>query len=326
MTKNINNDEKFNNENLKKTITKKKSFFSFTNFFKKTKNLILHKIKNIFFKKKIDSSIYHNLKEILLLADVGIITTNYLIQNFKITIQKKNITDVEEAYNIFKKKLYTFLKFETQNFIQNVNDFKKIHVFLFVGVNGVGKTSTLVKLAYFYQKKGKKVLLVAGDTFRAAAIEQLKDWGKFYNFPVFSKNLGTDPSSVIFDSLKFALIKKFDMVFIDTAGRLHNKINLMHELKKIDRVVKKYKKYIIQETILVLDACIGQNSIQQTRFFNKTLTLSNIIMTKLDGTAKGGILIAIIYELKIPIYYICVGEKIHNLVEFNSKKFIDSLF
>ncbi|WP_343126560.1 signal recognition particle-docking protein FtsY [Buchnera aphidicola] len=307
--------------NLKKE--NKRFFFSFTNFFKKTKNLFFKKIQNIFFKKKIDDEVFLNIKEILLLADVGISTTNNILKKFKKKIQDKNIVSTKEAYLIFKQQLC--------NILLQVKDSVQYHAFdirviLCVGVNGVGKTSTLVKLAYFYQKKKKRVLLVAGDTFRAAAIDQLKEWGKLYKIPVFYKSLGIDPSSVIFDSLRYALIKKFDMILIDTAGRLHNKLHLMQELQKMDRVIKKYNAIVFQETILILDACIGQNSIQQTRFFNQIIPLSSIIITKLDGTAKGGILLAIVNEFYLPIKYICIGESIEDLVRFNVHKFIESLF
>ncbi|AEH39614.1 signal recognition particle receptor [Buchnera aphidicola (Cinara tujafilina)] len=226
---------------------------------------------------------------------------------------------------IFKNQLLNILK--KVNSIPLTDNFTSFpHIILVIGVNGVGKTTTIAKLAYYYKTHGKSIMLSAGDTFRAAAIDQILILGKKYEIPVFSKPFGTDPASVIFDSIREAKNKKSDILIIDTAGRLHNKSHLLQELKKISRIIKKFDISAPHEVILVLDACIGQNSIQQTKLFHKNVPISSIIITKLDGTAKGGIIFSIIDRFKIPICFIGTGEKITDLKKFNNELFINEFF
>lgn len=200
------------------------------------------------------------------------------------------------------------------------------YIILIIGVNGVGKTTTIAKLAYYYKKKGKSVVLSAADTFRAAAIDQINVLGKKYKIPVISRAFGTDPASVVFDSIKEAKIMKADILIIDTAGRLHNKLHLLDELKKISRIIKKFDLSAPHEIILIIDSGTGQNSIQQTKLFHSNIGINSIIATKLDGTAKGGIIFSIINRFKIPINFIGTGKKITDLKKFNGEIFIEELF
>ncbi len=250
--------------------------------------------------------------------------TQKILDKFKNGIKKKNIQKSDIALLYFKKQLLKMLKIPNNHSV--LNDMNMPFIILIVGVNGVGKTTTIAKLAYYYKNLGKSVMLSAGDTFRAAAIDQIKEFGLRYNIPVFSKTYGVDPASVVFDSVKESIKKKKDILIIDTAGRLHNKSHLIQELKKIDRVIKKCYPKAPHETFIVLDAGIGQNSIQQARIFSDTMNITGSIVTKLDGTAKGGIIFSIVTDLMIPVRYVGTGEKITDFKIFDSKIFIDNLF
>ncbi|WP_232512965.1 signal recognition particle-docking protein FtsY [Buchnera aphidicola] len=262
------------------------------------------------------------LENLLLLSDFGINSTEKILLMFKRAIKKKNITESAIAIKIFKKQLLKMLKItqKTDRCIHPNMPF----VILVIGINGVGKTTTIVKLAKYYQKLGKSVILSAADTFRSAAIDQLVELGKIHNISVVCKSLGSDPASVVFDSIQEAIKKKIDILIIDTAGRLHNKNHLIQELQKINRVIKKFYLTSFYEIFLVLDAGIGQNSVQQAKIFSANLNITGAIITKLDGTAKGGVIFSIFHDLMIPVYYICTGEKITDFKIFNKKKFIDS--
>lgn len=273
--------------------------------------------------KKIDNDLFEELEEQLLIADVGSKTTNKIIN--ELILYSDNI------HNKKTEKLYDKLRENMENILLNVEHQliikeKKPFVILMVGVNGAGKTTTAGKLANLYQKEGKSVILAAGDTFRAAAIEQLQLLGNKNNIEVVSQHTGADSASVIFDAIKTAKIKNIDVLIADTAGRLHNKDNLMEELKKIIRVIKKLDTSAPHEVILVIDASTGQNAINQTNAFNNIIQLNGIILTKLDGTAKGGVIFSISNQFGIPIRYISIGENIDDLKQFKAKDFIQALF
>ncbi|CAL4317903.1 signal recognition particle-docking protein FtsY [Buchnera aphidicola] len=305
---------------------KKKSDQSILKLFKtcliKTKIKFKEGIKSIFFGEK-DTFYFEELEEQLLLADVGIKTTNKIIDEIKKKVNFFGRSKNEYLYSLLKENMLNILR-EVEKPI-NIN-VKKLFVMLLVGVNGVGKTTTVGKLAYFYKSIGKSVNIVAGDTFRAAGIEQLQVIGKKYSIPVISEKIGTDPASIAFNAIHLAKKNKIDILIIDTAGRLHNKIPLMEELKKIKRVIKKIENIIFNQTILVLDASIGQNSMKQVESFNKYLGLNSIILTKLDGTSKGGIIFNLASTFKIPVQYIGIGEKITDLSYFKSQEFVKEIF
>ncbi|WP_367681697.1 signal recognition particle-docking protein FtsY [Buchnera aphidicola] len=291
---------------------------------KKTRDYLGLEIKNIFSKSEVDVILFDKLEEKLLSSDIGVKTTNFIISRLKSEVVENNIKNTEAVYDLLKIHMLKMLsKFEKTI---NLERFHCPFIILIVGVNGVGKTTTIGKLAAKYKKMGKSVMLAAGDTFRAAAIEQLQEWGLKNNISVISQHINADPAAVVFDAIKSAQAKKIDILIIDTAGRLHNNLHLMNELKKIKKVVKKIDISFPHEIILVVDACSGQNTVQQTKLFHESLNLTGIIITKLDGTAKGGIIFPIANEFSIPIYYIGIGEKMDDLKLFDSKKFIESIF
>ncbi|MCW5196875.1 signal recognition particle-docking protein FtsY, partial [Buchnera aphidicola (Pemphigus obesinymphae)] len=291
---------------------------------KKTRDYLGSEIKNIFSKNKVDVILFDKLEEKLLSSDIGVKTTNFIISALKSEVVSNNIKNTEAVYDLLKIHMLKMLSKVEKNI--NLERFSCPFIILIVGVNGVGKTTTIGKLAAKYKKMGKSVMLAAGDTFRAAAIEQLQEWGLKNNISVVSQHINADPAAVVFDAIKSAQAKKIDILIIDTAGRLHNNVHLMNELKKIKKVVKKIDVLSPHETILVIDACSGQNTVQQTKLFHESLHLTGIVITKLDGTAKGGIIFPIANEFSIPIYYIGIGEKIEDLKVFDSKKFIESIF
>jgi len=303
----------------------KKNFFSILKqSLKNTTQLINEKLKNIFLYKKDNTSLFNSIEEALIISDFGIKTTSNIMKFLKTQTNIYKINEKKKIYEILRNKLICILNKSKQP----INDSKKnfMKVFLIVGVNGVGKTTTIGKLAYKYKLLGDSVMLVAGDTFRASAIDQIKMWGNNISIPVFSKKLGTDPSSVIFDAFYMAKSKKIDTLIIDTAGRLHNKIQLMEEMKKMDRVLKKCNPLHLHKTSLVIDACSGQNTLQQVKIFYDIININNIILTKMDSTAKGGIIFSISDNYSIPISYIGTGEKITDLYEFDAEKFVQILF
>ena len=273
-------------------------------------------------KKVIDEDLLDELEMLLITADIGINTTDKVLESVRQNASRKILKDSDSLYTFLKEAL-TKLLIEDNQLNTDVNE---TFVILVVGINGAGKTTTIGKLAKSFQNQGKSVMLAAGDTFRAAAVEQLKVWGERNEIPVVAQATGSDAASVIYDAYESAKAKNIDILIADTAGRLHTQGNLMQELEKIKRVLKKHNENAPHETMLVIDGGSGQNAINQAKEFNKTVGLSGISITKLDGTAKGGVVFAISDELKLPVRYIGVGEGINDLKPFNAKEFVDALF
>lgn len=295
---------------------KEKLFKSRTGFFGSLKKLITG--RNI-----VDDEMYDELEEVLIQSDIGFEMTTKIVSELSKEVKKLGIKDPKETYDVLKKLMEGFLiKDGTTINIES----GRLNVILVVGVNGVGKTTTIGKLASKYTKEGKKVILGAADTFRAAAIEQLVEWGKRAGVEVVSTKQGGDPGAVVYDSLDLAAKENADILIIDTAGRLHNKNNLMKELEKINNIIKKKIEGHSYETILVIDGTTGQNAIAQAKEFNEVTDLTGFIITKLDGTAKGGIVFSVSELIKKPIKFIGIGEKIGDLKEFNVKEYIDAIF
>ncbi|KTD79273.1 signal recognition particle-docking protein FtsY [Legionella waltersii] len=276
-------------------------------------------------KKEINPALLDELETMLISADVGLDTSQALLKQLNEELERKQLADGEALYNALRTNLFEVLKNAEKPLAIETEDGSPF-VILMVGVNGAGKTTTIGKLAKQFQQQGKKVMLAAGDTFRAAAVEQLQVWGERNQIPVVAQHTGADSASVIFDALQAAKARKIDVLIADTAGRLHTQNNLMEELKKVKRVIQKLDPKAPHETMLVLDASIGQNALSQARQFNEAVQLSGITMTKLDGTAKGGILFAIANELKIPFRYLGVGEGIEDLRPFEAAQFVSAIF
>jgi fused signal recognition particle receptor len=296
----------------------------------KTKTSIFDKISRVIVgKSKVDEEVLDELEEILISSDVGVETTVKIIRRIEARVDRDKYTNVQELESILREEIAALL---SENNSQDVKDsyetehLPKPYVLMVVGVNGVGKTTTIGKLAYQFHKRGKKVVLGAADTFRAAAVDQLKLWGERVGVVVVDHGMNTDPSSVAFDAVKKGIELDADIIIIDTAGRLHTKVNLMNELGKIKRVVQKFLPDAPHEVMLVLDGSTGQNAVIQAREFTKVTEISSLAITKLDGTAKGGVVIGISDEFKIPVKYIGVGEKMDDLQVFNKIEFVDSLF
>ncbi|HFQ5017499.1 TPA: signal recognition particle-docking protein FtsY [Vibrio vulnificus] len=274
--------------------------------------------------KKIDDDLFEELEEQLLVADVGMDATLKIIENLTEKASRRDLKDGEALYGLLKEEMAEILSKVEQPL--QVDSSKTPYVILMVGVNGVGKTTTIGKLAKQFQNQGKKVMLAAGDTFRAAAVEQLQVWGERNNVPVIAQHTGADSASVIYDAIEAAKARGVDVVIADTAGRLQNKSNLMEELRKIVRVMKKIDDSAPHEIMLTLDAGTGQNAISQAKLFSDVAPITGITLTKLDGTAKGGVIFAIADQFNIPIRYIGVGEGIEDLRPFETQEFIDALF
>lgn len=274
------------------------------------------------FSKTIDDDLYDELEEIMILSDIGIATTEKTISMLKQRVREKKISDPNDVKDLLKEILVEILGTEKIGIVPP----KMPAIFIVVGVNGVGKTTSIGKMAYYLKNKGYKVMLAAADTFRAGAIEQLEVWGSRANVDIVKHNEGSDPSAVIFDAIQSAKAKKTDILICDTAGRLHNKKNLMEELKKMNKVIEREYPEAQKQNLLVLDAATGQNALMQAKQFMEVSDVDGLILTKLDGTAKGGIVIAISSELSIPVKMIGVGEGIEDLQEFNPKEFVDALF
>lgn len=279
-------------------------------------------------KSKVDAEVLDNLEEVLVSSDVGVETTVKIIKRIEDRIARDKYVGTDELNKVLKEEIAALL---AENNSEDVADFTipKVdgpYVIMVVGVNGVGKTTTIGKLANQLKKQGKKVMLGAGDTFRAAAVDQLKIWSDRVGVPIVTQGMGADPASVAFDTVSSAKAQGMDVVIIDTAGRLHNKVNLMAELGKIKRVIQKVVPDAPHESLLVLDASTGQNAIEQCRQFTAATEVNALALTKLDGTAKGGVVIGISDQFKIPVKYIGVGEKIDDLQVFNKHEFVDSLF
>ena len=295
----------------------------------KTKKSFFSKIATtVAGKSKVDDEVLDNLEEVLVSSDVSVKTTLKIIERLEQRVKKEKYVGVNELNNILKNEIIEML---SENNIEDISNFEtpsstKPYVIMVVGVNGVGKTTTIGKLANQYKNKGKSVLLGAADTFRAAAVEQLTIWSERVGVPIIKQNMGSDPASVAFDTLQSAKANNTDVVLIDTAGRLHNKVNLMNELTKIKNVMQKVIPNAPHEILLVLDGSTGQNAIEQAEQFLKATEVNALAITKLDGTAKGGVLIGISDQFKIPVKYIGVGEKVDQLQVFNTNAFIESLF
>ena len=296
----------------------------------KTREQIFGKVQRLLMgKSKIDGEMLESLEEILISADVGVATSMKIIESIKERVKREKYENSQELDRLLRDELQKHLVNGSAS--QNEEPFvipanHRPHVIMVVGVNGVGKTTTIGKLAHNYKTAGKKVLIAAADTFRAAANEQLEIWAKRAGVEIISQSPGADPAAVAFDALKSGRATGTDVLIIDTAGRLHTKINLMEELKKIGRVLKKLDPEAPHEVFLVLDASTGQNAIQQAKQFAEAAGVTGLVLTKLDGTAKGGVVIAISEELKIPVRFIGVGEKIDDLQPFDKKAFIEALF
>lgn len=295
----------------------------------KTRQSVFAKIsKAVVGKSKIDDEVLDNLEEALVTSDVGVQTTLKIIERIEARVAKDKFLGTDELNQMLKEEIVELLQ---ENNSADADDFvlpkgKKPYVIMVVGVNGVGKTTTIGKLAYNFKKAGKSVVLGAADTFRAAAVDQLTIWAERVGVPIVSQGMDADPASVAFDSLKSGIAQGADVVIIDTAGRLHNKINLMNELSKIKRVMQKLDVDAPHEILLVLDASTGQNAIEQAKQFIAATEVNALALTKLDGTAKGGVVIGISDQFKIPVKYIGVGEQMENLQIFNRKEFVQSLF
>lgn len=284
--------------------------------------------KTVIGKSKVDDEVLDNLEEVLVTSDVGVETTLKIIDRIENRVSKDKYLGTSQLNYILKEEIEGLLM---ENNMENGADFEvpksdRPYVMMVVGVNGAGKTTTIGKLAYQFKKKGYSVMLGAADTFRAAAVDQLEVWAQRADVPIVVQPMGADPASVAFDTVKSAIAKNIDIVIIDTAGRLHNKINLMRELTKIKNVTSKLLPGTPDEILLVLDGSTGQNAIEQARQFTAATEVNALAITKLDGTAKGGVVIGISDQFKIPVKYIGVGEKIDQLQVFNRHEFVDSLF
>ena len=303
---------------------KKKGFFSrLVEGLTKTRNAVVSGIENVFLGYDvIDEDFYEELEETLIMGDIGIRASTDIIEELRKRVKEENLNSPAQCREVLidtiKRKM---------DLGENAYEFENRKSVVFViGVNGVGKTTSVGKLASQLKNEGKKVLVVAADTFRAAAIEQLEEWTKRAGVDIIAQNEGSDPGAVVFDACKAAKARNTDVMIVDTAGRLHNKKNLMEELKKINKIIEREYPEAYRETLVVLDGTTGQNALEQARVFNEAANITGIILTKLDGSAKGGIAVAIQAELSIPVKYIGVGEKIDDLHKFDSQEFVDALF
>lgn len=299
------------------------------NGLEKTKHSVFDKISRaVMGKSTVDDEVLDNLEEALITSDIGVDTTLKIIKRIEERVARDKYVSTSELNNIMRDEIASLL---TENNTADNEDWElptdhRPYVILVVGVNGVGKTTTIGKLAYQFKKSGKKVYLGAADTFRAAAVEQICIWGERVGVPVVKQQMGADPASVAFDTLSSAKANGADVVIIDTAGRLHNKVGLMNELKKIKDVMKKVLPEAPDEVLLVLDGSTGQNAFEQARQFSQVTQITSLAITKLDGTAKGGVVIGISDQLKVPVKYIGLGESMEALQLFNKRQFVDSLF
>lgn len=293
----------------------------------KTRDSFSNKINNLVARyRTVDEEFFEELEEILIQADVGVMTVMDLVEELKTEVKRKNIKDTANLKEVISEKLVEIYAGDDDvNTKLNIQE-NDLSVILFVGVNGVGKTTTIGKLAYQLKEQGKKVVLVAGDTFRAGAIEQLEVWGERVGVDVIKQTAGSDPAAVIYDGVKAAKSRGADVLLCDTAGRLQNKVNLMNELSKVKRVIEREIPGAPHEVLLVLDATTGQNALSQAKTFSESTDVTGIVLSKLDGTAKGGIVLAIRKELKIPVKFVGLGEKVTDLEEFDAHAFVYGLF
>lgn len=310
-------------------FSKKEKKETLDNGLQNTKTSVFSKIAHaIAGKSTVDDDVLDNLEDVLITSDVGVDTTLDIIRNIQERVARDKYVGTSELNRILKEEIINLLtsdgNADGEGF--EVPQLGRPYVILVVGVNGVGKTTTIAKLAYQFKAEGKKVVLGAADTFRAAAVEQLSIWGERIGVPVVKQKMGSDPASVAYDTLAHAKAENADVVIIDTAGRLHNKVGLMNELSKIKRVMQKLEAAAPDEVLLVLDGSTGQNAFEQAKQFVKATEVSALAITKLDGTAKGGVVIGISHQLKVPVKYIGLGEKMTDLQPFNRVEFVESLF
>ncbi|WP_164669031.1 signal recognition particle-docking protein FtsY [Virgibacillus doumboii] len=294
----------------------------------KTRNSFSGKINDLIARyRKVDEDFFEELEEVLISADVGVTTVMDLIDELEMEVKRQNIKDTKEMKDVISEKLVEIYYGEDDEKIESLNIQEgELSVILVVGVNGVGKTTSIGKLAHKLKQEGKNVMLAAGDTFRAGAIEQLDIWGERAGVDVIKQNAGSDPAAVIFDGIKAAKSRNTDVLICDTAGRLQNKVNLMNELSKVKRVIEREIPGAPHDVLLVLDATTGQNAMSQAKTFADATDVSGIVLTKLDGTAKGGIVLAIRNELNVPVKFVGLGEKMEDLQEFNAHAFVYGLF
>ena len=303
---------KSNNDKLDKSLEKTSSSF-------------IEKIKKVVVgKTKVDATTLDDLEEVLITSDVGVKTTLKIIDSIEERVKKEKYTNAQELDTILKEEISNIIFDNSDSDAYEIKE--KPHVILVVGVNGVGKTTSIGKLANFFKNQGLSVMIGAADTFRAAAIEQLEEWAIRSNVDIVKQEMGSDPASVSYDTLNSAINKNHDIVIIDTAGRLHNKVNLMNELSKIGRVLKKLNINAPHEILLVLDGSTGQNAYEQAKQFSEATEITSMMVTKLDGTAKGGVVIGISDQLSIPIKFIGIGESIDDIEIFDKKQFVESFF
>lgn len=277
-------------------------------------------------KSKVDDEVLDELEEVLIASDVGVNTTVKIIERIEARVERDKYVNTSELDKILREEISALLLENPHSQTKNIDETKKPYVIMVVGVNGVGKTTTIGKLANQFKSQGLNVVLGAGDTFRAAAVDQLVIWSERVGVPIVKQNMGSDPASVAFDTVQSAVAQNADVVIIDTAGRLHNKINLMNELSKIKRVMQKVLPEAPHEVLLVLDGSTGQNAFEQAKQFTAATEVTALAVTKLDGTAKGGVVIGISDQFQIPVKYIGVGEKMEDLQLFNGEEFVDSFF
>lgn len=318
--------EESENDSSISTETEKGFFAKIKDGLSKTRDQFTSNLKNLFTRNvKIDDDLYDELEEILISADIGMTSTLEIVDELREEIKKRSIKEVDQIYPVLREIMTDKLDEKNLNNDLNLED-NELSVILVIGVNGVGKTTTIGKLANNLKKEGKSVMLAAADTFRAAAIEQLGEWADRSNIEMISHQEGSDPSAVIFDAIKSAKAKNIDVLICDTAGRLHNKKNLMKELEKINKTIATHANKANRDNLLVLDATTGQNAVSQLREFKNVTDISGLILTKLDGTAKGGVIFPLQVELEVPVKYIGVGEGIDDLEKFNSELFVEAMF
>ncbi|WP_286164712.1 signal recognition particle-docking protein FtsY [Clostridium sp. 1xD42-85] len=295
---------------------------------KKSRQTFSSKINDLLARyRKVDEDFFEELEEVLISADTGVATVMDLIDELKMEVKRQNIKDTTEMKDVISEKLVEIYYGDNEQEIESLSlQEGELSIILVVGVNGVGKTTSIGKLAHQLKQEGKKVMLAAGDTFRAGAIEQLEVWGERTGVDVVKQNSGSDPAAVIFDGIKSAKSKQADVLICDTAGRLQNKVNLMNELAKVKRVIEREVPHAPHEVLLVLDATTGQNALSQAKIFAEATNVTGIVLTKLDGTAKGGIVLAIRNELQIPVKFVGLGEGVHDLRPFDAHAFVYGLF
>lgn len=309
--------------------TPKEKIDSLDKGLQKTKESVFKKLaRAVAGKTKVDDDVLDNLEEVLISSDVGVDTTVRIIERIEARVAKDKFMGTEELNTILKEEIADLLEEHDTSELTDweIPPGRRPYVIMVVGVNGVGKTTTIGKMAYHFKKAGKSVVLGAADTFRAAAIDQLQIWSDRVGVPIVKQKMGSDPASVAFDTIKYAVTKNADIVIIDTAGRLHNKVNLMNELTKIKNVMSKIVPGTPDEVMLILDGSTGQNAFEQAKQFTAATEVSALTLTKLDGTAKGGVVIGISDQFKIPVKYIGLGEQLEDLQIFNRKQFVESLF